>query len=144
MINSLWLQRFIQVYSELGTDNLESLITVYHPEVEFIDPLHHVSGRDELMAYFDQLYTQIIGCQFVVEHVIASENEAAIYWTMTFSHSQLNGKAPVSVQGHSHLKASQEQIIYHRDYLDVGAMLYEHIPILGKVIRGIKRRARQS
>ncbi|USD43440.1 nuclear transport factor 2 family protein [Vibrio sp. SCSIO 43135] len=144
MGNSLWLQRFVRVYSELGTDNLGSLNEIYHPDVQFIDPMHHVSGREDLLAYFDQLYTQIISCQFVVEHVMESGNEAAVYWTMTFSHFQLNGKAPVTVQGHSHLKAVDDQVIYHRDYLDVGAMLYEHIPLLGKVIRGIKRRAAKS
>lgn len=144
MGNSSWLQSFIHVYSELGTDNLRSLIEIYHPDVQFIDPMHQLNGRDELLAYFDKLYTQILSCRFVIEHVIECDNEAAVYWTMTFCHAQLNKKAPITIQGHSHLKASEEQVIYHRDYLDVGAMLYEHIPLVGKLIRSIKHRVSRS
>jgi len=140
MGNSSWLQSFIQVYSELGTDNLGSLIEIYHPDVQFIDPMHQLNGRNELLAYFDQLYTQILSCNFAIEHVIESDSEAAVYWQMTFCHIQLNKKKPITIQGHSHLKASEGKVIFHRDYLDVGAMLYEHIPLIGKLIRSIKRR----
>ncbi|MCL9782365.1 nuclear transport factor 2 family protein [Vibrio sp. S4M6] len=144
MGSSSWLQNFIRVYSELGTDNLGSLIEVYHPNVQFIDPMHQLNGRDALVSYFDQLYSKILSCHFVIEHVIESNNEAAVYWTMTFRHFQLNKKAPITIQGHSHLKASEEQVIYHRDYLDVGAMLYEHVPLLGKLIRSIKHRVSRA
>ncbi|MEZ9856262.1 nuclear transport factor 2 family protein, partial [Vibrio breoganii] len=44
MDNSLWLDNFLNMYRELGTDNFDVLKTVYHPDIEFQDPLHHVSG----------------------------------------------------------------------------------------------------
>jgi hypothetical protein len=33
-----------------------------------------------------------------------------------------------------------EKIIRQRDYYDAGQMIYEHLPLLGWVVRGIKRR----
>ncbi|WP_047047787.1 nuclear transport factor 2 family protein [Vibrio mexicanus] len=141
MSESIWLQRFVDVYSELGTDNLDLLSTVYHNDVVFIDPMHQLEGKEQLLGYFHQLYGNVISCEFVIEHVMESDHEAAIYWSMTFSHFQLNKRNPVTVQGHSHIKAKDDLVVYHRDFLDVGAMLYEHIPLLGTVIKTIKKRA---
>ncbi|GIU48025.1 nuclear transport factor 2 family protein [Shewanella algidipiscicola] len=141
MAQSIWLQNFIAVYTELSTDNLVSLEKIYHPDIEFIDPMHQVFGLPALLRYFTGLYQQLLSCDFVIEHVLEGEREAAIYWTMTFRHKQLRGASPISVQGHSHLKAQDNKVIYHRDYLDVGEMLYEHIPLIGRIICAIKQRA---
>jgi len=140
MSNPLWLQNFIDVYSKLNTENLNLLSEIYHPNVQFKDPMHEVNGISDLLAYFDKLYSNLTSCNFVISHSLHSENEAAIYWSMTFCHRQLNNKQPVTVQGHSQLKAQDNKVIYHRDYLDVGSMLYEHIPLLGKIITMIKNR----
>ncbi|MEZ9116954.1 nuclear transport factor 2 family protein [Vibrio cyclitrophicus] len=141
MDNSLWLNNFLNMYQELGTDNFDVLRTVYHSDVEFQDPLHHVSGIDALTRYFENIYTQVTSCNFHIDHAFEANNEASIYWTMQFSHKQLNGQKSIEVQGHSHLKMLDDQVFYHRDYLDVGAMLYEHIPVLGCAIKSIKKRA---
>ena len=144
MASTLWLDNFITTYSKLGTNNLHLLKEVYHQDIEFIDPMHHLQGLDELLNYFDELYTQVSHCQFVVEEVLEAENEAAIYWTMTFCHQKLNKKRPIQVQGHSHIKSQDDKVIFHRDYLDLGAMLYEQIPLLGRLITSIKNRASQA
>jgi len=141
MNNSLWLDNFLNMYRELGTDNFDVLKTVYHPNIEFQDPLHHVNGIAALTHYFDNIYTQVTSCNFHIEHTFEVNGEASVYWTMHFAHKQLNGQKPIEVQGHSHLKMLDDQVIYHRDYLDVGSMLYEHIPVLGCAIKSIKRRA---
>ncbi len=36
------------------------------------------------------------------------------------------------------LGVSDDSIIYHKDYYDLGEMVYEHVPILGFVIKKIK------
>ncbi|MDV7104902.1 nuclear transport factor 2 family protein [Vibrio sp. TH_r3] len=143
MQRSLWLKKFINVYSELRTDNLATLQTIYHPDVTFIDPLHQVNGIHALLDSFDSSYSNISYCDFVIDHVMQSDEEAAVYWTMTFQHKNLNGHKPVSVEGHSHLKVQDDLIIFHRDYLDVGAMIYEHVPLIGFLVKTIKQRAGQ-
>ncbi|MCG7497871.1 nuclear transport factor 2 family protein [Vibrio sp. Of7-15] len=141
MVSSLWLKKFIEIYSELRTDNLQTLESIYHPDVVFIDPLHRVEGFASLLASFKNSYTNILQCTFVIDHVFESGDEASVYWSMTFSHEKLNGKKPITVVGHSHLKARHDLVIFHRDYLDVGAMIYEHVPLLGVVIKSIKTKA---
>ncbi len=141
MQRSLWLQNFIDVYSELGKNNLTSLESVYHPNVTFIDPLHQVEGFPSLLESFQRSYQNIHECDFVIDNVFEAEQQAAVYWTMTFTHKNLNGSNPVTVIGHSHLRAFQQKVVFHQDYLDVGAMLYEHVPVVGLLIKSIKNRA---
>lgn len=136
-----WLSNFIQVYQSLGTDNLASLKSIYHPNVAFADPLHKISGFDQLLNYFDHLYSNLTECSFVVTDVIESDDEAAIYWNMTYCHKQLNKSKAIYVEGHSRLKMRDDLVIFHRDYLDVGEMLYENIPLLGPLVKAVKRRA---
>jgi len=138
-----WLDKFQAVYQHLSKHNLNTLASVYHEEIYFEDPLHKINGLPLFIHYFEQLFTNVITCTFTITHSINKADEAAIYWTMHYQHPKLNAGNMITVTGHSHLKASNNKIIYHRDYLDAGAMLYEHIPLLGRVIRYLKNRIMQ-
>jgi limonene-1,2-epoxide hydrolase len=141
--NPTWLNEFITIYQNLNKDNLSSLESIYHQQIFFQDPLHQVNGLDDFIAYFEQLYSNIISCEFDIKHTIHHDNEAAIYWQMSYQHPKLNHGELIIVSGNSHLKAQHNKITFHRDYLDAGAMLYEHIPLLGSAVRFIKKRASQ-
>jgi hypothetical protein len=41
------------------------------------------------------------------------------------------------------LRTRNGKIYYHRDYFDMGAMLYEHLPLLGRIIQRLKHRLGQ-
>jgi hypothetical protein len=54
-------------------------------------------------------------------------------------HARLRPGELLSLPGASVIKF-EERIHYHRDYFDVGAMLYERLPVVGGLIRSIKAR----
>ncbi len=137
----LWLSNFVKIYQTLSTDNLELLETIYHNEVTFIDPIHELKGFDNLFQYFQDLYENLVSCDFVISNVIAQEDQAAIYWTMSYQHPKLNKGNVINVTGSSYIKGHEDKVIYHRDYLDLGSMLYEQLPVLGKLIKLIKNKA---
>jgi hypothetical protein len=137
----LWLNNFVSVYQTLSIDNLELLDNIYHENVTFEDPIHKLEGFDNLYQYFEGLYQNLTSCEFVIHQVIVQDSSAAIYWQMSYQHTKLNKGKTVTIFGNSHIKAEAGKVIYHRDYLDLGAMLYEQLPIIGKVIRWIKSRA---
>ena len=136
-----WLENFLFVYERLSVDNLGLLNNVYHQDIIFTDPMHKVEGLDNLKKYFDDLYENLNSCVFRIDNVIAQLDQAAVYWQMTYQHDKLNNGAIVSVSGHSHIKGDGEKIYYHRDYLDLGAMLYEQLPFFGRLIKWLKARA---
>ncbi len=137
----LWLNNFINGYQKLSVDNLELLDNIYHKNITFIDPIHNVEGFDNLYQYFVNLYQNLTACDFVIEQVITDDCCAAIYWKMTYQHTKLNKGKAITVFGNSHIKGFEDKVIYHRDYLDLGAMLYEQLPIIGRLIRWLKLQA---
>ena len=136
-----WLNNFVNVYQTLSTDNLDLLSKIYHRDVIFIDPIHELKGFDNLFEYFQNLYQNLSTCDFVITNIIAEKDQAAIYWTMSYQHPKLNKGKLITVIGHSHIKGYEDKVIYHRDYLDLGVMLYEQLPVLGKLIKLIKQKA---
>lgn len=140
MKHAEWLNSFLRSYEALGTNNLETLRDIYHQDVVFRDPMHQLDGLEALLTYFYSLYENLTSCQFVIDNVVEQEDQASVYWNMSYTHPKLNHGKPIRVEGHSHLRSKDGKVVFHRDYLDAGAMLYEHIPLLGSVVRLVKRR----
>ncbi|MFD1008308.1 MULTISPECIES: nuclear transport factor 2 family protein [Oceanisphaera] len=133
---------FCREYQRLSGDNLQVLRDIYAPHIQFQDPSHQLQGIEDLVSYFEGLFSQVKHCQFEIEQVMEQDGEAFIRWQMRFAHPKLNGGNEVCVPGVSHLRFS-EQIDTHQDYFDLGAMLYEHIPVLGALVKTLKRRLSQ-
>jgi len=138
---TIWLDNFISVYQKLTTTNLDLLSNIYHKNVTFIDPMHQVNGFDNLYLYFNRLYQNLSHCTFIIENCILENDEAAVYWQMTYQHPKLNKGHVITIQGSSHIKGKDNKIIYQRDYIDLGAMLYEQLPFFGKVVTWFKNKA---
>lgn len=132
-----------QVYQQLNKSNLHLLSDVYHQEVIFEDAAHRLEGWNELESYFAALYTNVNRCDFDIQEQQQSGDSGFLTWQMTLEHPKLSKGAVIHVNGVSHLKFAQGRVIYHRDYFDLGEMLYENLPLLGSVIKTIKQRLGQ-
>ncbi|MGF1776508.1 nuclear transport factor 2 family protein [Vibrio nomapromontoriensis] len=129
-----------RLYQQLDKQSLYLLEGVYHDSVVFEDPAHTVVGKTSLVAYFHALYANVIRCEFDIEQQQQLESQGFLTWTMNLQHPKLNRGQPISVKGASHIQFENGLVIYHRDYFDLGEMLYEHIVVLGGLIKGIKKR----
>lgn len=133
---------FINMYQQLNKDNLHLLQQVYRDDIGFRDPMHQVNGIDDLTRYFANMYLNVTHIEFDIKEVVVSHSnsQAALYWTMTYSHPKLNKGQHIQVEGMSQLKFD-DKIYAHRDYFDLGQMLYEQVPFLGGLISLLKNRA---
>ncbi|MGE8059321.1 nuclear transport factor 2 family protein [Pseudomonas sp. NPDC089547] len=137
---SSYLQSFAQRFATLDTHNLDLLNDLYSEDVEFRDPLHQLNGLPALRAYFAQLYAKVPECHYRFEGTDELEpGHGYIRWTLHFRHPQLACGQLISLQGCSHLRW-HERVHFHQDYFDAGALLYEHVPVLGSVICWLKGR----
>ncbi|WP_421220524.1 nuclear transport factor 2 family protein [Aeromonas jandaei] len=135
------LARFIGLYQQLDKQQLHRLPEVYAEQVVFTDPAHRIEGLVALGDYFAALYQRLAYCRFVITSQQQQGRQAWLGWTMTFSHPRLRGGEPVTVEGATRLEFDEAgKVCQHRDYFDLGAMLYEQLPLLGPVVRTIKRR----
>ncbi|KNC67824.1 nuclear transport factor 2 family protein [Pseudoalteromonas ardens] len=135
-----WLDNFVRIYNKLDRDTLHLLAEIYHPDIQFSDPLHGINGLTNLSTYFSDMYSNVISCQFDIHHSLSQGDQAALYWTMRYRHNRLGKGQEICVEGHSYLKVQDGKVIMHRDYFDAGSLLYEHIPLMGMGIRWLKAR----
>ncbi len=133
------VERFKQTYHRLNAHSLELLPDLYGYDVLFQDPFRRISGLTALTGYFRELYREVRFTTFRFEEDIVQDGRAVLTWTMLLTHPKLNGGKVVTVPGSTHIRFG-EKVTYHRDYFDAGAMVYEHLPMIGLVIRTIKER----
>ncbi len=144
------IQRFKSIYSRLDNTkaacgkvarNSEQVLLdeVYSENVIFKDPLHQIEGLRALRHYMDNMYGNVISCEFTYHEHWIGESSATIKWDMLFRHRKLGNGKLITVRGITHVRFT-DRIDYHEDVFDVGAMLYEHIPLLGRILLKIKAR----
>lgn len=133
------LEQLMDFYQNLDSSNIAQLSNIYHPQIEFRDPLHQIHGIDGLEKYFRHLMENVLQLSFEFQDCEVISKQAFLSWTMQFSHPRFNQGNAVSVQGISKIEFN-EKIIKHRDYFDVGEMFYEHMPVIGGLNRWLKRK----
>lgn len=137
---SEYLKRFAERFTQIDANHLDILAQLYSDDVQFRDPLHQVQGLPALREYFAQLYSKVQDLRFDFHgYDQVSEGLGYLRWTMQFRHPRLNAGQPIKVRGCSCLMWD-EKVRVHHDYFDAGALLYEHIPVMGGVIAWLKRR----
>lgn len=135
-----FLRQFAERFAGLDANNLDRLGELYSDDILFRDPLHEVHGLPAVRDYFAELYANISELRFDFYGFDQSaEGEGYLRWTMSYRHPRLRGGALIRVEGCSHLRW-RDKVYQHRDYFDAGALLYEHLPILGRVIAWLKGR----
>lgn len=135
--------RVMATYEHLGPDNLDDVRALYADDIYFEDPAHGIQGISALMNYFKVLVANVERCQFRFHQAIPMNSDIFLSWTMLVQHRRLRGGELIRVEGVSFLKTRNGKVYYHRDYFDMGAMVYENVPVLGAIIRAIKQRLGQ-
>lgn len=130
--------RFKDYFKILHDSDLSRLRDIYDESVVFKDPVHEIRGLVELEDYFTSMCSDLSDCRFEYLDELASDESAYVKWMMHFKHPKL-GNRLISVRGVSHLKLG-EKIEFHEDFYDMGAMLYEQLPLLGNVTRWLRLR----
>ena len=132
------IEKLKETYNQMGKENLDLLGRVYSDNVIFQDPFHRIDGLANLKRYFENMYSKLNSIQFDYLSVIKSDNSAVLTWKMTFSHQSIKKGRAISIAGATHLKFD-EKIFYHYDYFDSSAMLFEHLPIIGTMLKWIRK-----
>lgn len=135
------LERFFDTYRCLNRDNLDLLGGIYSENIRFSDPAHSLKGLPALRDYFAELYANVDQISFEFSSPRISDNQVFVQWVMRLRHPRLNRGGEVEVPGISCLHFAENGLVdEHRDYFDLGVLLYEQLPLLGPLVRAVKRR----
>lgn len=140
MPQSELVEQFKRFYGDLLQAEWAQLDSIYTSDIQFRDPVHRLEGRDALYRYLDDMCGNVSACRFVYLDQMTSEGSAYIKWNMLFSHPKVAGNRTITVRGITHLMFNEKGIFFHEDCYDMGAMLYEHLPLLGRMIAWLKGR----
>lgn len=132
-------ERFINFYSEFTPESLHLLPDIYAQDVVFKDPVHEVNGVAQLSAYFASSMQNLDYCRFEFTEHFAGNNSGYAEWKMHYQHPRINSGKPLCLKGVT-VVAMDDKIVSHRDYYDMGELLYEHIPLLGAMVKKLKHR----
>jgi len=136
------IDRFIGYYIALDSQPSSALGALYHPNALLIDPFGEHRGLPAIQHYFLHLLQNVESCRFSIDKVFNAETGISLTWTMHWSHPRIAGGQQLTLAGCSQVDVQDSLVIFQRDYYDAGEMLYEHLPLLGWAIRGVKRRVR--
>jgi len=135
----LIVEQFKYAFSRFSSQTLAQLPVLYRDNIVFVDPVHRVEGLPALQRYFSSTMENLVHCEFEYDAETIATDSACISWRMHFQHPALRQGAPLTLRGISRI-CFDDKIHHHEDFYDLGAMLYENVPLLGGVTRFLKRR----
>ena len=129
--------RLARFYETLTPASLASLGEFYAADARFEDPFNEVVGVPAIRRIFEHMFASTDAPRFVVTERVEQGDQAMLGWEFHFG---LRGRA-LTVRGVTHLRFDAEgRVALHRDYWDAAEELYEKLPVLGGLMRALRRR----
>lgn len=132
--------RIIDWFESLTPTTLDQLPSIYAEQARFKDPFNAVQGASAIRAVFSHMFNALEQPRFVIHEVVVQGDQCFLTWDF---HFRLNRrKGDITIHGGSHLKLDAGGCItLHRDYWDAAEELYAKLPIIGALMRWLKRQA---
>jgi steroid delta-isomerase len=128
----------VRFYETLTPESVEEMGRLYADDAYFKDPFNEVRCLRDIQAIFGRMFRTVKRPSFTVVERIVGVDSAALTWHFDFN---LRG-SPLRVRGASVLRFGPDgRVSYHRDYWDAAEELYEKLPVVGALMRWLKRRA---
>jgi hypothetical protein len=129
-------------FETLSPQSVAQLHTVYDEQATFKDPFNEVQGLPEIERIFRHMYVALDQPHFVVTGQVVDGAQAFLTWEFRFRFKRFDTTTLQAVRGASHVVFNEQGLVtMHRDYWDAAEELYEKLPVLGSVMRWLKKRA---
>jgi len=131
----------VRFYEQLSPDSLDRLPQLYAADAHFKDPFNELQGLAGIEAVFRHMFSSLDQPRFVVTGQVLQGPQCFLTWDFHFQLKRSRPTPVLTVRGASHLVFNaQGRVQLHRDYWDAAEELYEKIPLLGGLMRWLKRR----
>ncbi len=135
------LLKVVQYFESISPDTVGRIGDIYAEDAFFKDPFNEVRGLAAITHVFRHMFEQVDAPRFFVTNSICQGDDAFITWDFVFRMKRFS-TGEQCIRGASHLRfAENGRIAAHRDYWDAAEELYEKVPVLGGLMRLLKRAA---
>jgi steroid Delta-isomerase len=129
----------VAFYEALTPELLPRLGSVYTDDARFIDPFNDVSGVAAIRRVFEHMFETLDAPRFQVVLTVTEGYQCFLLWNFRFRRK--GGSTTSLIHGSTHVRfAADGRIAWHRDYWDPARELYESVPLLGALMRWLRRR----
>ena len=136
------VERLVQFFEQLQPQDLNRLAELYAPESCFKDPFNEVQGLPAIERIFTHMFEALESPHFIVTERIVQGTQCFLVWDFRFRFKRFDTHTWQTVRGGTHLRFNGQGLItLHRDYWDAAEELYEKLPLVGGLMRWLKRRA---
>lgn len=136
-MNTPDLQPLVAWYQTLSPASLARLPEFYTEDAWFKDPFQEFASRARLRRVYEHMFDTLQEPRFEVTGTVQEGQQAFLIWNMHFR----SGGRALTLHGSTHLSfAADGRVSRHRDYWDAAEELYEKLPVLGWLLRKLKKK----
>lgn len=130
--------RYIAAWQSLSADTIDVVDAMFTDDGRFSDPFNDLRGRDEIRASFARLYAMIAEVRIEVRDRAYSGRVCYMRWRFAYT---LNSGRSFDIEGMSEVHLTDSgRASAHIDHWDAASQFYEKLPVIGWLLRRIKRR----
>ncbi|MBY4594110.1 nuclear transport factor 2 family protein [Ottowia caeni] len=133
-------ERLVFFYENLTPANLHLIGDCYAPDARFKDPFNEVRGVAAISQIFSHMFVNLDQPRFKVTERLMQGRQAFLAWEFHFRMKRWRSGVDQCIHGGSLLRFDEQgRVDFHRDYWDTAEELYEKLPVLGSLIRWLRK-----
>ncbi|NVO04489.1 MAG: nuclear transport factor 2 family protein, partial [Rhodoferax sp.] len=131
-----------QFFEHLSEQSVGNVARYYASDARFKDPFNDVRGVAAIQQIFQHMFVQLEQPRFVVTQTVVQGTQCFLTWEFRFGFTRFQRGQPQVILGATHLVFNAQGLVtLHRDYWDAAEELYEKLPLVGGLMRWLKRQA---
>ena len=135
-MNTQRIEHLIGFFETLRPETLAHLEGHFAEQARFRDPFNDVRGSTAIRRVFEHMFETCETPRFEVDEWVADDRLAYLRWRFSFE----AGATRKTIEGVSRVVFGDDgRVVDHRDFWDPAQQLYERIPILGRLMRALRR-----
>ncbi len=136
-MNTQTIKTFFETLNKDTT--LLAFAKIYARDVYFKDPFNQTHGVPAVYEIFQEMYAKLDTPRFEILECISEGKVCYVKWRFIFC---FKGKSEEQgFEGVSRLTIdAEDKIVSHIDYWDAAEQVYEKIPLIGSILRFLKRK----
>jgi len=145
------LQTVVRFFEQLQPSDVSRIADLYTADAQFKDPFNEVTGTAAIERIFNHMFESLDAPRFVITQQVVqppssptSDVHCFVTWDFLFAMRRFDPQTTQIVRGATHLVLRESmgkwRVAIHRDYWDAAEELYEKLPLVGSLMRWLKRR----
>jgi ketosteroid isomerase-like protein len=138
------VQRVVNFFEHLQPSDVARIADIYTPDALFKDPFNEVQGTAAIEHIFAHMFEALDAPRFVINQQVVQGAQCFVTWDFLFAMRRFEPHKTQVIRGASHLLLREYEdewrIAVHRDYWDAAEELYEKLPVVGSLMRWLKKR----